>query len=405
MSLFTIKYAPQNSQQIFGQNLPLSQLKDFILNYKSQKHKAALLEGPIGIGKTSSVYALAQELNYDLLELNSSDMRDEASMKSFLSSALGQQSLFFRPKLILIDEVDNISGREDRGCIPALVSEIESSRFPVILTANDTSDSKLKPLHKVCLEIEYHKPQYRTIANVLQLVCEQEKISFDEKCLNTLARQVDGDIRAALIDLQICSLNNKLNYELITNISDRKRTQSISNSLSLIFKSSQASNALPVLDNIDMDMNEIFLWLDENLPQEYTTVKSLTKAYESLARADVFNGRIKRRQHWRFLIYINNLLTAGISAAKEEKNSNFIQYKPTLRILKIWQANMKNAKKKEIAKKLALATHTSKKVALKQIPYFQSIFQKSTSPALAKELNLTDEEIDWLRKKHNEISC
>ncbi|MBI2662779.1 replication factor C large subunit [Candidatus Woesearchaeota archaeon] len=399
MTIFTLKYSPKNSEQIFGQDLPLSQLKNFILNYKSQKHKAALLEGPIGVGKTSSVYALAKELNYDLLELNSSDLRDEASMKSFLSSALGQQSLFFRPKLILIDEVDNISGREDRGCIPALISEIESSKFPVILTANDTSDSKLKPLHKVCLEIEYHKPQYRTIANILQLVCEQEKISFDEKCLNTLARQVDGDIRAALIDLQICSPCNQLNYDLITKISDRKRTQSILNSLSIIFKSSQASNALPVLDDIDMDMNEIFLWMDENLPQEYLSAKSLAKAYESLARADVFNGRIKRRQHWRFLVYINNLLTAGISAAKDEKNPNFIQYKPTMRILKIWQANLKNSKKKEIAKKLALATHTSKKVALEQIPYFQSIFQKSNNLLLTKELNLTDEEVEWLRKK------
>lgn len=399
MTLFTLKYAPKNSNQIFGQQLPLSQLKDFILNYKSQKRKAALLEGPIGVGKTSSVYALAQELNYDLLELNSSDLRDEASMKSFLSSALGQQSLFFRPKLILIDEVDNISGREDRGCIPALVSQIETSKFPVILTANDTSDSKLKPLHKVCLTIEYHKPQYRTIANILQLICEQEKISFDEKCLNTLARQVDGDIRAALIDLQICSPNNQLNYDLITKISDRKRTQSILNSLSIIFKSSQASNALPVLDDIDMDMNEIFLWMDENLPQEYTTAKSLAKAYESLARADVFNGRIKRRQHWRFLVYINNLLTAGISAAKDEKNPDYIQYKPTMRILKIWQANMKNAKKKEIAKKLAQATHTSKKVALDHVPYFQAIFQKSNNSLLAKELNLTDEEVEWLRKK------
>jgi len=400
MTLFTLKYAPKNSQQIFGQQQALTQLKEFILNYKSQKNRAALLHGPIGVGKTSSVYALAKELNYDILELNSSDLRDESAMKSFLGSALGQQSLFFKPKLILIDEVDNISGREDRGCIPALVSAIEKSTFPVILTANDTTDSKLKPLHKVCVEIEYHNLQYRTIANILQLVCEQEKITFDEKCLNTLARQVDGDVRAALIDLQICSPNNKLNYDLSTNISDRKRTQSILNSLSIIFKSSQAQNALPVLDDIDMDTNEIFLWVDENLPQEYLSAKSLAKAYESLARADVFNGRIKRRQHWRFLVYINNLLTGGISAAKEEKNPQFIQYKPTMRILKIWQANMKNAKKKEIAIKISKATHTSKKVALDQIPYFQSLFQKLASPQMIKELNLTDEEVDWLRKKY-----
>src|SRR3989344_5602199 len=156
MSLFTLKYAPKNSNQVFGQQLAVSQLKEFLQNYKSKLQRAALLYGPIGCGKTSSVYALAKELNYDVLEINSSDLRNEASIKSFLGSALGQQSLFFTPKLVLIDEIDNISGREDRGCIPAVLKAIEKSVFPVILTANDLEDSKFKLLKKASLIIDYH---------------------------------------------------------------------------------------------------------------------------------------------------------------------------------------------------------------------------------------------------------
>lgn len=303
MTLYTIKYAPKNAAQIFGQDLAVSQLKDFILNYKKKKQKAALLYGPIGSGKTSSIYALAKELDYDLLELNSSDDRDEASMKSFLNAALGQQSLFFKPKIILIDEVDNVSGREDRGAIPSLVASIEKSSFPVILTANDPFDSKFKPLQKISQMIEFHKLQYRTIAHGLQWVCEQEKITFDEKAINTLARQVDGDMRAALLDLQISSPTKSFTPESLKSLSDRKRTESILNALAIIFKSSTVENALPVLENIDLEMNDIFFWMDENLPKEYLTPQSLAKAYEHLARADVFNGRIKRQQHWRFLSY------------------------------------------------------------------------------------------------------
>ena len=125
MPLFTVKYAPKTTVEVIGQSLAVSQLKNFVLNYKQQKQKAALLYGPIGVGKTCSVHALAEELGYDLLELNSSDFRDEASVTSFLSAALGQQSLFFTPKMILIDEIDNISGREDRGCIGAVVKGLE----------------------------------------------------------------------------------------------------------------------------------------------------------------------------------------------------------------------------------------------------------------------------------------
>src|SRR3989344_7299096 len=107
MTLFTLKYAPRNTSEIIGQGIAVAQLRDFILNYKQQKQRAALLYGPIGCGKTSSVYALAKELNYDIVEMNSSDVRNEENITSFLNSALVQQSLFFRPKIVLLDEIDN----------------------------------------------------------------------------------------------------------------------------------------------------------------------------------------------------------------------------------------------------------------------------------------------------------
>lgn len=398
MTLFTLKYAPKNSSQIFGQQLAVSQLRDFITNYKQQKHKAALIYGPIGNGKTSSVYALAKELDYDILEINSSDLRKADAIRTFLDSALGQQSLFFKPKMVLIDEVDNVSGVKDRGCVPALIKAIQKSSFPVILTANDPFGSKLKALKKACQFIEYHKLQYKTISHCLQWVCEQEEIKFEEKAINSLARQVDGDLRGALIDLHTCSTNNEVTFEKTQSLSDRKRTDSIINALRVVFKSSSVENALPALNDVDVPINEIFLWMDENLPKEYLDAKSLAKAYEHLARADVFNGRIRRQQHWRFLVYIYSLLTAGISSAKEEKNTEFVKYRRTMRLLRIWQSNMKNAKKKEIAKKLAIATHTSSRVAREQIPYLQQIFRKGAGSEIAEELELSDDEVGWLKK-------
>ncbi|MEK6969532.1 MAG: replication factor C large subunit [Nanoarchaeota archaeon] len=399
MVFFTLKYAPKNSNQIFGQDKAVEELKEFIVNYKTQECKAALVYGPLGNGKTSSVYALAKELGYDVLELNSSDFRDAESIKIFLDSALGQQSLFFRPKIILIDEVDNLSGVKDRGCVPALMKAIEKSSFPVVLTANEIEDSKLKPLKKSSQLINFHKLQYRTIAHTLQWVCEQESIPFEEKAINSLARRADGDLRGALLDLQVCSADKQISFTAVTNLSERKKTETILNALTVIFKSSSAENALPALDDLDTDLRDVFFWMDENLPKEYLSAKSLAKAYEHLARADVFNGRIIRRQHWRFLVYINNLLTAGISSAKEEKNPDFTAYRPTMRFLRMWQAKMKNAKKKEIAEKLARKTHTSQKVALEQVPYLRALFTGSSGPEIAKELELNEEEVDWLKGK------
>ena len=61
MTIFTLKYAPKNSDQVFGQDKAVGELKEFITNYKTKRNKAALLLGPIGCGKTSAVYALVPE--------------------------------------------------------------------------------------------------------------------------------------------------------------------------------------------------------------------------------------------------------------------------------------------------------------------------------------------------------
>lgn len=392
MVLFTQKYAPQNAAQVFGQPMAVSQLRHFLTNYKSEKHKAALLHGPIGCGKTSAVYALAKELRFDILEINSSDLRNEANLNSFLGAALGQQSLFFTPKLILIDEVDNVSGVHDRGCLPALLKAMEKASFPLILTANDPFESKFSGLRKACMMIEFHRLQYRTVAHALQWVCEQEGIRVDEKGLNSLARQADGDLRSALIDLQTCATDKRLTFEDVTMLSDRKRTETILNALTLIFKSSTVENALPAID--DLDVEDVFLWMDANLPKEYKAVSALAKAYEHLSRADLFRARIRRQQHWRFLVYIANLLTAGVSSAKVERNPEFVAYTPTSRILQIWQSNQRNAKKKEIAAKLAVAMHTSRRVALRELPFLRDALKKDKK--MAEELQLTPEEVEWV---------
>jgi len=396
--MYTVKYAPKNLDQVFGQDKAVAELKDFIVNYKQKRQKAALLHGPIGTGKTSSVYALIKELDYDILEINSSDLRNKAAMGSFLSSALGQQSLFFKPKIILIDELDNFSGRKDRGGVPELAKALDKACFPVVMTANDPFDSKFKALRKKSQMIEFHKLEYRSITHALQWVCEQENLKFEEKALKSMARQADGDMRAALIDLQTLASYGNIQFSQVVELSDRKRTETIFNALNLIFKASSAEIALRAFDDVDLNHDQVFLWMDENMPKEYLSPSSVAKAYECISRADVFRRRITRRQHWRFLVYIYNLLSAGVSCSKDEKNPNFIQYRQPMRLLKIWQSKMRLAKKKDIAEKLAAATHTSKKVAEQQVVYFQNIFRNSDASELADELELSDEEADWLKR-------
>src|SRR3989344_7715831 len=113
MKNFTAKYKPLKSSDI---PQDISILKESIL-----KKECVLLGGPPGSCKTSSVYAIANELNYEVLELNASDVRNKDQIEKIIANAIKQVSLFKKGKIILIDEVDGIN-KLDYGGLPMLIS-------------------------------------------------------------------------------------------------------------------------------------------------------------------------------------------------------------------------------------------------------------------------------------------
>ncbi len=403
IEFFLKKYHPKSSNEIIGQESAIHKLKHFILNYKDLKKKypAALVHGPIGTGKTSAVHAIANELNYDILELNSSDARNKASINEFLSAALNQQSLFMRPKIILIDELDNFSGRKDRGGIGELAKVIKTSKFPIVCTANDITHSKVKPLKKIAMDVEFQKVPHEDLTNFLNKITNENNINVEQGAISALSRQSDGDLRSALIDLQTLAPTQPITIEKVTSLDDRKRTQTIIHALRIVFKSSSAKTAKEAFRDVDIDMDKLFMWMDKNISKEYQKPQEILKAYEHLSRADIFRRRIRRWQHWRFMVYIFDLLSAGISTAKEERNPNFIKYEESKRVLKIWMSKMKLGKRNDIAAKLAKHTHTSKKRAIQMMPYIKQTFKKSDQSIqdnITKDLKLEKDEIVWLNK-------
>ncbi|MBC8500859.1 MAG: replication factor C large subunit [Nanoarchaeota archaeon] len=398
MAIWINKYAPKTLSEVQGQTTALGKLKEFVEKYK-RGNKPLLIYGPQGIGKTSSAHALANEMNYEIIELNASDLRNANSINSFLGAAINQRSLFAKKKIILIDEVDGLSGKEDRGGVAAINALLEKSVYPIIIVANDPYKKNLASLRKKCELLEYRNLAYTSILSYLKKICQKEKIKADEESLTSLARSVGGDLRAAINDLQSFSYNGKLTKKDLELAYSRDHTEKIINSLVRIFKTLSADVAITAFDEVEEDLDKIFFWIDENLPREYTKVPDLAKGFANLAIADVFKGRIKRWQYYRFYVYCYNLLSVGIALSKEEKYPGFTSYKPTTRILRMWMANQKNAKKKAIAQKIAARTHTSTKKAMEDVILMNQIFKKNKkeSEKLSDFLELDKEEVAWLR--------
>lgn len=374
---------PKKLNEIIGQDT-----KKIVNWLENSKKKSLLIHGPAGVGKTATAYALAKEKDLEIIELNASDLRNKERIKNIIGEASQQQSLFFKKKLILIDEVDGISGRADYGGLAELNRIIDESKHKIIMTANDVSDSKFSTLRKKSELLEFKPVDYLEIFNLLKKICEKEKIEFDEKNLKNIARKNNGDVRASLLDFKTSIVDGKINEHE----GDREYLRDINEVLKLVFKSKDVDVLLKAFSNTNEDLDEILLWLDENLDKEYSG-NDLAKAYEMLSKADVYKGRILKRQYYRFLVYQSILMSAGVGLSKNEKKNGYVNYERPSRILKIWIAKNRNAKRKSIAEKLARRIHVSTYKAYKDLDNYIKFLNNEK---VASELELDDDEIKYI---------
>lgn len=380
------KYRAKKYSEILYQGQAIEDLKKFLLEFP--KKKSALIYGPAGTGKTSLVLAAAHENKHDIFELNASDLRNKAKLEEVLKPATLQRSLFKKGKIILMDEVDGVTGT-DIGGIPELIRIIEETKYPIIMTCNDVWQSKLAQLRSKSKLIEMKALPISAIIDVLRIVAKKEGIEKDMHSLQQIALKSQGDLRAALNDLQSYTYTGALPID-VTEKRDVEDT--IFNILRRIFKERQDFTNL--FDTTKLSLDEILLWLEENIPREYKN-EALVKAYEALGKADVFRGRIYHNQSWRFLIYQNIFQSAGISYAKKIANPGFTKYETPKRILKIWMNNQRIAQKKTIAKKYAHLVHCSTKRVLRDFSILKPILQKLE---VQKQLRLSEDEIGYLQQ-------
>lgn len=399
--MLTEKYKINKLEDVRCQDT--NRLKNYVL---TKIKKPLLIYGPSGTGKTSSIYALAKELDYEIIEANASNFRNKDSINSVIGAASHQASLFKKGKIILIDELEGFSGNSDRGGIKALLELAEETSWPIIATTTEIDNEKIDDIKNKFILLEFKRLDQKTMYSILEDVCKKENISHDAANLNNLIRISNGDARLALINLEIASINNKIEkqyLDLVVNLAK----DNVDEALLKIFKSrnlnavQQSINSLKV-DLVDLTKKRInpvlfdnegcFIYaLEENLPYEYDSL-ALCQAFNLLSKASIFHSRISRWQYYRYLVYINMLL-ASVSLSKKENNPNLnLQCRKTSRSpknnKKLWF--LMNKRKKDIAEKIAVYAKTSNRKIMKDFPYYKMILRNNPIP------ELSEEEIDYL---------
>jgi replication factor C large subunit len=370
------KYRPTKLSEIADQKEALEEILKWIDHWK-RGSKPLLLHGPPGTGKTSIIEALCAERNYDLIELNASDHRSASSIQEVIGRSMTQSSLFKKSKIFLIDEIDGLAGREDTGGIGEISKLIKESRFPVVMTANNPYDPKLRNLRTYCTLVKFGKVPVWDIERRLAFILQKEGVRCEKDVLRQLSKMAEGDMRSAINDLETLSMGKtEITAKDFEALGYREKEVNIFDALKIIFKTKGAMTAKLAISNVDKDPDEIFWWIESNILAEYEKPEEIAQAFEALSIADLFRQRVGARQNWGMRSYMVDMMTAGVAVAKKEMYRKFTRYQYPSRIAVLGSTKVERKEEKERLTQLSAELHCStRKVRKEFLPYLR-LFEK-----------------------------
>jgi len=165
-----------------------------------------ILAGPPGIGKTTSITCLAREMLGDsyknaILELNASDARGIDVVRNKIKM-FAQKKVTLPPgkhKIIILDEADSMTSAAQQALRRTM--EIYSSTTRFALACNN-STKIIEPIQSRCAVLRFTRLGDDEVLARLLIICEKEKISYEESGIEAIIFTAEGDMRNALNALQ-----------------------------------------------------------------------------------------------------------------------------------------------------------------------------------------------------------
>ncbi|MGC9515882.1 replication factor C large subunit, partial [Methanocrinis sp.] len=371
---WTEKYRPKSLKEVLGNGKAVSDLEAWARAWERgvPEKRAVVLYGPAGVGKTSAALALAEEHSWDQIEMNASDSRTAAAISKVAGAASKMMTFSGKKRLVILDEADNLYGSADRGGSAAMLKLVRETDQPVILIANDYY-GLTKPLREATLGIQFRSIRKTTVASVLKDICRAEGAGCTPEMIEEIADNANGDLRSGVNDLQ-AALEGSLELgEVATSVRDSKA--SIFDGVAKILRGASASEAVKIAWSLDESPEDLVHWVDENLPLVYKPA-DLAAGYDMLSRADVFLGRVRRRQNYGLWRYASFMMTGGVQSARTEKKGGYIPFRPPSYWRRMGQTRSARQIRDSAAKKIGTHCHTSSRQAKREMMGFFGLLLK-----------------------------
>jgi len=393
---WTEKYRPRSLADVRGNNKSVKQLREWAEDWMDGDREPALVHGAPGVGKTSAVHALANDMGWTVVEMNASDARTADAVEEVAGEATRSAGLGDGRTLVVMDEADNLHGNADRGGSRAVTEMVRSANQPVVLIANDPYEMS-RSLRNACREVEFGNVSARSIVPVLRDICAEEGVEYEKEALKSVADANSGDLRGAVHDLQaVAEGRDSLTVEDVEATGARDTTEDVFSFLDTALKGDGLAAALREARDVDETPDDLIHWVDENAPKVYAG-DELADAYARLSRADVFLGRTRATQNYSLWRYANDNIV-GVQTARQGSKGGWTRYSPPSTFRRLGRTRGERDTRDSAARKVGEASGASMASARDDIfPYVRVLFEDDDLAAsAAASLGLEPDELAYL---------
>lgn len=401
MSDWTEKYRPTTLSEVRGNNKARDQLEEWARSWDDHR-KAVIVHGSPGVGKTSAAHALASDMGWPVMELNASDDRQADVIERIAGEAAKSGTLTGGEtgrRLVVLDEADNFHGNADYGGSREVTRVVKDAEQPIVLVANEFYEMS-QSLRNSCETIEFRDVSSRSIVPVLRDICRREDIEFDEDALKAIADSTSGDLRSAVNDLQaVAEETDRLTVDDVVT-GERDTTEGIFDYLDALIKEEDAEGALRASYDVDETPDDLLNWIEDNVPKDYEG-EELADAYEFLANADRWLGRVRATQDYSYWRYASDNMTAGVAASRRGDKGGWTRYGPPSYWSKLGRTRGARDTRDSIAERIAEREGTSVGTARREIvPYLESMTHhcknRDLTVTMAAAYDLDAEEVSFV---------
>jgi replication factor C small subunit len=218
--MWSEKYRPKKLSEVVDQKEIIKGISNLI---KSPDIPHMLFAGPAGVGKTTTALCIAMELlgeewRKNTLELNASDERGikmvRERVKEFAASIkLAGDKEFGKPKIIILDEADEMTSEAQTALRRIIEDSARTTRFVII--CNYLSQI-IEPIQSRCVVFRFTRLPKEDVIDHLKMICEQQKVKYEEKALAQIYGATGGDLRHSINIMQAAASTGSVSAASVT---------------------------------------------------------------------------------------------------------------------------------------------------------------------------------------------